>query len=69
MREELDESLILLVSDHGNLEDGRKTFHTRNPVPALLIGHGRETVGEGMQAITDVTPAICQWLAGATVHG
>jgi len=66
---DLDALLVLLVSDHGNLEDGRKTSHTRNPVPALLIGHGRETVGEGMQAITDVTPAICQWLAGATVHG
>ena len=48
--------LVLLVSDHGNLEDGRQTTHTRNPVPALLIGHGREVVGEGLRAITDVTP-------------
>ena len=61
--------LVVLVSDHGNLEDGRQTTHTRNPVPALLIGHGREAVGEGLRAITDITPAICRWLAGASVHG
>lgn len=66
---DLNALLVLLVSDHGNLEDGRHTTHTRNPVPALLIGHGREVVREGLQAITDVTPAICRWLAGASVHG
>ena len=66
---DLSALLVFLVSDHGNLEDGRQTSHTRNPVPALLIGHGREAVGEGLQSITDVTPAICRWLAGASVHG
>jgi hypothetical protein len=66
---DLEELLVLLVSDHGNLEDRRQTTHTRNPVPALLIGHGRASVGEGLHAITDVTPAICLWLAGALVHG
>lgn len=66
---DLSALLVLLVSDHGNLEDERLTTHTRNPVPGLLIGHGREAVGEGLRAITDVTPAICRWLAGASVHG
>lgn len=68
-RADLGALLVLLVSDHGNLEDGRRTTHTRNPVPALLIGHGREAVGEGLAAITDVTPAIHRWLAGASNHG
>ncbi|HET7009915.1 MAG TPA: hypothetical protein VFI11_04000 [Anaerolineales bacterium] len=30
--------LILLTSDHGNLEDRTRRGHTRNPVPALVIG-------------------------------
>ncbi len=30
--------LIVLTSDHGNLEDLRIRQHTRNPVPLLLIG-------------------------------
>jgi hypothetical protein len=32
------EGLILLTSDHGNLEDLSTRRHTTNPVPALLIG-------------------------------
>jgi len=32
------EGLILLTSDHGNLEDLSTRRHTYNPVPALLIG-------------------------------
>jgi hypothetical protein len=63
------ELLVLLVSDHGNVEDTRQAGHTRNPVPALLVGDGREAVGAELTAITDVTPAICRWLAGAPVHG
>jgi 2,3-bisphosphoglycerate-independent phosphoglycerate mutase len=63
------ELLVLLVSDHGNAEDARQAGHTRNPVPALLIGNGQEAVGAGLAAITDVTPAICRWLTGAPVHG
>jgi len=66
---DLEELLILLASDHGNLEDRGQASHTRNPVPALIVGRGRDAVGAGLQAITDVTPAICRWLAGAPVHG
>lgn len=57
------ETLVLMVSDHGNLEDGRETRHTRNPVPALLVGEGREAVGAELRAITDVAPALVRWLA------
>jgi hypothetical protein len=32
------EGLILLTSDHGNLEDLSTRRHTYNPVPALLVG-------------------------------
>jgi len=32
------EDLIILTSDHGNLEDLSARGHTLNPVPALLIG-------------------------------
>jgi len=32
------EGLLLLTSDHGNLEDLSTRRHTDNPVPALLIG-------------------------------
>lgn len=58
-----DEMLLVVVSDHGNIEDRRRDVHTRNPVPTLLFGHGREEIGSQIAAITDVTPAIVEWLA------
>jgi hypothetical protein len=57
-----DEMLMVLVSDHGNIEDGRRDVHTRNPVPTLLVGNGRDRVAENIAAITDVTPALVEWL-------
>ncbi|MGH2349710.1 MAG: metalloenzyme [bacterium] len=59
----LDETLVLMISDHGNLEDVRAQAHTRNPVPALLVGAGREDVGRRIATLTDVAPAIVEWLA------
>jgi len=36
---EIDEPVtVVLTSDHGNLEDGQGTLHTRNPVPLLALG-------------------------------
>jgi len=59
----LDETLVLMISDHGNLEDVRAQAHTRNPVPALLVGAGREAVGRRIATLTDVAPAVVDWLA------
>lgn len=54
------DGLILITSDHGNLEDLSTRRHTENPVPALVIGteEMRREFTEELRAITDVTPAI-----------
>jgi 2,3-bisphosphoglycerate-independent phosphoglycerate mutase len=56
--------LILLTSDHGNLEDLGTAHHTRNPVPGLLIGdfHLRQEFSKGLRDLTGVTPAIRRFL-------
>jgi 2,3-bisphosphoglycerate-independent phosphoglycerate mutase len=56
--------LLLVVSDHGNLENSRIKTHTRNPVPALLVGKGREKIAGFLQKNKDLTgifPAIEVW--------
>ncbi len=53
-----DETLVVLASDHGNIEDGETRSHTTNPVPVLLAGAGHRTVADGIRSITDVAPAI-----------
>ena len=38
---DIEQDLILITSDHGNLEDLSTRRHTYNPVPCLLIGAAR----------------------------
>ena len=59
---DLSEALILTTSDHGNVEDTSAKGHTLNPVPTLLIGAGREEIAPRIHALTDLTPAIVDWL-------
>jgi 2,3-bisphosphoglycerate-independent phosphoglycerate mutase len=59
-----EEGLVLLTSDHGNLEDLSTRRHTFNPVPALLIGDekSRHTFLEGLSDLTGITPKILDFL-------
>lgn len=60
-----DESgLILITSDHGNLEDLSTRRHTPNPVPGLIIGapYLRQEFAAGLHDLSDVAPAIIDLL-------
>lgn len=52
-----DRDLLLISSDHGNLEDLRTKGHTRHPVPLLAWGLGAAAFADAW-SILDVTPAI-----------
>lgn len=58
------EGLILITSDHGNLEDLSTRRHTANPVPAILIGDRayRHRFAIDLIDITGVTPAIIDFI-------
>jgi 2,3-bisphosphoglycerate-independent phosphoglycerate mutase len=55
-----DEGLILLTSDHGNMEDLSTRRHTDADVPALVIGNqsARAEFTRDMKDLTDIAPAI-----------
>jgi len=59
-----DEGLIILTSDHGNLEDLSTRRHTTNPVPALLIGTQavREKLQHKLNSLSDIAPSILELL-------
>lgn len=59
-----DEGLILVTSDHGNMEDLSTRRHTYNPVPALLIGPPslREQFSIELHSLTGIAPAIFRLL-------
>lgn len=62
-----DGGLILVTSDHGNLEDLSTRRHTANPVPALVIGRQelRHRFCNSLRDLTDVAPAIIEFLSKA----
>lgn len=55
-----DDGLILVTSDHGNMEDLSTRRHTDANVPALVIGNktAREEFTRGIKDLTDIAPAI-----------
>ncbi len=50
--------LLLLVSDHGNIEDRERRGHTRNPVPWSAWGCGAGAALDGMASLLDVTGRV-----------
>jgi 2,3-bisphosphoglycerate-independent phosphoglycerate mutase len=54
----LSRSLLMVVSDHGNLEDWRTPKHTHNPALTLLVGAGHQTMASRLQSLQDVTPSL-----------
>lgn len=65
-RLDVDRSTVIVVSDHGNLEDMTVKTHTRNPVPGLFIGKGKHRLSQAIRSLTDVTPAIVAYLTGSS---
>lgn len=58
------DGLIVISSDHGNMEDLGSRNHTANNVPTLVIGHGHERFASGLTDLTDLTPRILDALYG-----
>ncbi|MDQ1592259.1 MAG: 2,3-bisphosphoglycerate-independent phosphoglycerate mutase [Pyrinomonadaceae bacterium] len=61
-RVDLDETTVVLTSDHGNVEDLSIRNHTRNFVPTLLWGACRREVHAHVRTLADITPAIIETL-------
>jgi 2,3-bisphosphoglycerate-independent phosphoglycerate mutase len=50
-------NLLIVTSDHGNLEDLSTKSHTTNPVPLITLGRGAGGFGD-VEDLTGVTPGI-----------
>jgi len=57
-RVDLETTTVMLTSDHGNIEDLSVHNHTRNFVPTLAWGVGRERVARQVESLVDITPTI-----------
>jgi bisphosphoglycerate-independent phosphoglycerate mutase (AlkP superfamily) len=55
---DMDEDLILVTSDHGNMEDLSTRRHTDARVPGLVIGGKRQRFTDGLADLTGIAPRI-----------
>lgn len=52
--------LLLLSSDHGNIEDVTTATHTQNPVPLIALGSHAEQIQHSITSLKEVTPRLIE---------
>lgn len=57
-----EHGLLIITSDHGNLEDKSLTSHTRNPVPTILMGRDHARWATEIHDLTDIARVVRQFL-------
>ena len=62
-------TMLLITSDHGNIEDMSTKTHTRNPVPAILYGHNHAEIAARIHSapangvdLTRVAPLLMEYI-------
>lgn len=66
---DLNNTSVILTSDHGNIEDLSSRNHTLNDVPTIVWGAQREHIASRIKNLADITPAIVESLTKkATIH-
>lgn len=61
-RVHLERTTAVIISDHGNIENLTIKGHTRNPVPCIVIGSGKDRNLAKITNLTHITPAILKFL-------
>lgn len=59
------QGIVIITSDHGNMEDLSTRHHTENDVPTVVIGAARNLFADGLCDLTAITPGVLRVLNGA----
>ncbi len=54
--------LLIITSDHGNLEEKDHRQHTRNPVPTILVGPGHNELATHVTDLTGIATVVRAFL-------
>ncbi|MFZ4826269.1 MAG: hypothetical protein ACOYLB_02835 [Phototrophicaceae bacterium] len=57
-----DEGIILLTSDHGNMEAIGDRRHTANDVPTLILGTHKDIMSPSIHTLADIAPMLKELL-------
>ncbi len=53
-----DEDVLIIASDHGNIEDVTLKTHTFNKVPTVVVGNLPEKADASVWSLTDIMPLV-----------
>ena len=53
-----EDGLLIITSDHGNIEEKDHRQHTLNPVPTILVGHGQEQAAKRIHSLVDIAAVV-----------
>jgi len=56
--QENETGLLIITSDHGNIEEKGHRQHTRNPVPTILVGPGHAGLAAEIKNLTDIAQTV-----------
>ena len=54
--------MLVMTSDHGNIEAMGEQGHTRNPVPFVAFGPGEAEMRKRVKSLVDITPTILRFI-------
>lgn len=57
-----ENGLLIITSDHGNIEEKNHRQHSRNPVPTILMGKDHAMLAEQIEDLTDIAKIVGQFL-------
>ena len=57
-----EKGLLIITSDHGNIEDKSHRNHTTNPVPTILVGPDHQRYARQIHDLSDIVPVVRDYL-------
>jgi len=54
--------LLIITSDHGNIEEKDHRQHSRNPVPTILVGHDHARLSKKIRDLADIASVVRDFL-------
>jgi 2,3-bisphosphoglycerate-independent phosphoglycerate mutase len=63
-----DEGLMIVTSDHGNLEDLSHGKHTENDVATVVIGRDARAFAEQIHTLADIAPQVERYLFDSAAY-
>ena len=57
---DFEEDVLIMTSDHGNIEDVSVHTHTMNKVPVVVLGKKAENIKTQVHSLTDIMPFVLE---------